>query len=257
VFADMSPEEYMRLNGYLRPHNSALGRMNSSRFLPPMNVGSLPDAIDWRDQGYVTAVKDQGNCGSCWAFSVTGALEGQHKRATGVLVSLSEQNLLDCDDKNYGCDGGLVDVSFRYIKENGGIDTEASYPYRARAQRACHFNRSTVGATETGYVQLKRGDEEVLKMAVATQGPISVAIDASPRSFELYKSGVYNDAACSSDKMNHCVLLVGYGTDPIHGDYWLVKNSWGMKWGEEGYIRMARDKGNMCGIANEAMYPLV
>jgi cathepsin L len=255
--ADLPFSEYRKLNGYRRIYGDSLTK-NSSRFLPPMNV-QVPDEIDWRDHGYVTGVKNQGMCGSCWAFSTTGSLEGQHKRATGQLVSLSEQNLVDCSEKfgNHGCNGGLMDFAFQYIKENHGIDTEDSYPYLGKQQRKCKFSRAKVGADDTGFVDLPEGDEEQLKTAVATQGPISVAIDAGHRSFQLYKEGVYYEKECSSEMLDHGVLVVGYGTDPVHGDYWIVKNSWGETWGENGYIRIARNRQNHCGIASKASYPLV
>jgi len=254
--ADLPFSEYRKLNGFIHIYGDAT-RSNASRWAAPLNV-KAPDAVDWRDHDYVTGVKNQGMCGSCWAFSAVGALEGQHKRATNKLVSLSEQNLVDCSTKfgNHGCNGGLMDFAFEYVKENHGIDTEDSYPYKA-TQRKCHFSKSDVGAEDTGFVDLPEGDEDALKTAVATQGPISVAIDAGHRSFQLYKSGVYFEESCSPAALDHGVLLVGYGTDPEHGDYWLVKNSWGEEWGESGYIRMARNKKNHCGIASKASYPLI
>ncbi|KAE9547186.1 hypothetical protein FO519_009601 [Halicephalobus sp. NKZ332] len=255
--ADLPFSEYRKLNGYRRMYGDSFGRRNSSRWLAPLNA-DIPESIDWREKGYVTDIKNQGMCGSCYAFSATGSLEGQHKRATGDLISLSEQNIVDCSAKygNNGCNGGLMDFAFQYIKENHGIDTEDSYPYKA-TQKKCHFRKQTIGADDTGFVDLPEGDEDQLKVAVATQGPISVAIDAGHRSFQLYKEGVYYEKECSPEQLDHGVLLVGYGTDPEHGDYWLVKNSWGTTWGEEGYIRIARNRKNHCGIATKASYPLV
>jgi cathepsin L len=254
--SDLPFSEYQKLNGYRRVYGDP-SRRNSSRWMAPHNV-QVPDAVDWRDHGYVTEVKNQGMCGSCWAFSSTGSLEGQHKRSTGTLVSLSEQNLVDCSTSygNNGCNGGLMDYAFQYIKENKGIDTETAYPYKAR-EKKCNFKRESVGADDTGFVDLPEGDEEQLKVAVATMGPVSVAIDAGHRSFQLYKEGVYFEKACSSEQLDHGVLVVGYGTDENGGDYWIVKNSWGTEWGEEGYVRMARNKNNHCGIATKASYPLV
>lgn len=146
--------------------------------------------LDWRTKGYVTPVKEQGQCTGDWAFSTTGSLEGQHFNATGKLVSLSEQNLIDCSGKqgNMGCVGGNVYQSYEYIKENGGIDSEDSYPYEDDDNR-CRFQAATVGSTVTGYVNITSKDEDALEQAVATIGPIAVAIDASHNSFQLYKQG--------------------------------------------------------------------
>uniref|UniRef100_A0A3B4UWV3 Cathepsin L.1 n=2 Tax=Seriola dumerili TaxID=41447 RepID=A0A3B4UWV3_SERDU len=257
-FADMDNEEYKRLisQGCLGIFNASMPRHGSAFLLLP-EVTDLPSSVDWRDKGYVTDVKDQKQCGSCWAFSTTGSLEGQNFRKTGKLVSLSEQQLVDCsgDYGNMGCMGGLMDNAFRYIKANGGIDTEDSYPYEAE-DGECRFNPATIGAKCTGYVDVKQGDEDALKEAVATIGPVSVGIDASQSSFQLYESGVYDEPECSSTELDHGVLAVGYGSENGQ-DYWLVKNSWGLQWGDKGYIMMTRNKHNQCGIATAASYPLV
>lgn len=186
-------------------------------------------------------------------------MEGQHARKSGRLVSLSEQNLVDCSAKygNNGCNGGLMDYAFQYIKSNHGIDTEKSYPYEGKVGK-CRYTQRTVGATDSGFVDVPEGDEKKLKEAVASVGPVSIAIDASQPTFQFYDNGVYDEPECSSTELDHGVLVVGYGTDEKTGqDYWLVKNSWGVGWGENGYIKMARNKNNQCGIATAASYPLV
>lgn len=253
-FADLELKEFLsQMTGY-RAGNRTSRR--GSTYLSPNVPFTLPSSVDWREKGYVTPVKDQGQCGSCWAFSATGAVEGQHFRKTGKLVSLSEQNLVDCSGGKYGnqgCNGGLMDAAFKYIKENGGIDTEESYPYEAK-DGECRFNPSNVGATVSGYTDVPPGEDK-LQEAVANVGPVSVAIDAGHSSFQLYHSGVYDEPQCTSN-LDHGVLAIGYGTEDGK-DYWLVKNSWGLKWGDQGYIKMSRNKRNQCGIALMASYPLV
>ncbi|KAG6460225.1 cathepsin L [Manduca sexta] len=263
-YTDMLHHEFIQaMNGYNRTakHNKGLyGKKHDVRgatFIPPAHV-KYPDHVDWTKKGAVTEVKDQGKCGSCWAFSTTGALEGQHFRKSGYLVSLSEQNLIDCSSTygNNGCNGGLMDNAFKYIKDNGGIDTEKTYPYEGVDDK-CRYNPKNSGAEDVGFVDIPSGDEEKLMQAVATVGPVSVAIDASQNSFQFYSGGVYYDTECSSTDLDHGVLVVGYGTDEAGGDYWLVKNSWSRTWGELGYIKMARNRDNHCGIATDASYPLV
>lgn len=167
---------------------------------------------------------------SCWAFSTTGALEGQHFRKTKRLVSLSEQNLIDCSSAygNEGCDGGWIDSAFQYIKDNGGIDSENSYPYKAK-ERACKYKKKTSAADLRGFVNIPEGDEEQLMAAIATIGPISVAIDSSHESFQFYSGGVYYEPKChrSADQLDHAMLAVGFSTDKKRKEYFIVKNSWG------------------------------
>ncbi|XP_071943317.1 cathepsin L2-like [Antedon mediterranea] len=255
-YADMRNREFVGIMNGFKASNKTKGA--ASTFMASIFL-EMPDKVDWRDQGYVTPVKNQGQCGSCWAFSSTGSLEGQTFKKTGKLVSLSEQNLVDCSasEGNAGCEGGYMDQAFQYVKDNGGIDSEASYPYDAEDEK-CKFTKSGDAAECKGFTDVTSGDEDALKQASATVGPISVAIDASHGSFQLYESGVYDETACSTTRLDHGVLVVGYGTDSASGsDYWLVKNSWGTTWGQEGYIMMSRNKNNQCGIATTASYPLV
>jgi len=236
--------------------NKSKSALGATRFLPPHNV-KIPSEVDWRPQGYVTPVKNQGTCGSCYAFSATGSLEGQHFRKTGQLVSLSEQNLIDCSGRfgNQGCSGGLMTNAFKYIKQNGGIDTEDSYPYEAR-EGSCRYDPDYIGATVSGFTEIQPGNENDLEAAIASVGPVSVAIDANHDGFQFYRSGVYYEPACSSTQLDHGVLAVGYGDDGGQ-KFYIVKNSWGAGWGDSGYIRMARERDNNCGIASMASYPLV
>jgi cathepsin L len=223
----------------------------------PYNINNLPKSVDWRNKSVVTNIKDQGQCGSCWAFSTVGSIEGQHALKTGHLVSLSESQIVDCCHIGgvAGCGGGFMTDAFQCVMQEKGLDTESSYPY-VPLDENCALSNGTVGATIKGYVNVT-GGEHGLQIAVATVGPISVAIDASGFSFQMYKSGVYYEPECSPTFLDHAVLVVGYGTTNNGTDYWVVKNSWGQNWGENGYIRMSRNRDNNCGIATIPSYPLV
>lgn len=218
--------------------------------------GSVPDSIDWREKGAVVGVKDQSSCGSCWAFSAVAAVEGINQIATGNLISLSEQELVDCDTSvNEGCNGGLMDYAFEFIINNGGIDTEDDYPYKSRDGRCDSYRKNAHVVSIDGYEDVPVNDENALKKAVAKQ-PVSVAIEGSGRAFQLYESGIFS-GSCGLD-LDHGVTAVGYGSENGK-DYWIVRNSWGTEWGESGYIRLARNIGlssGKCGIAMEASYPI-
>jgi cathepsin L len=215
---------------------------------------AAPASWDWRSKGAVTPIKNQQQCGSCWAFSTTGSMEGCHFLTTGKLVSLSEQNLVDCSTAqgNQGCDGGLMDQAFEYIISNNGIDTEGSYPYTAE-DGTCSYSASNCGSELKTYADVTAGSESALQ-AACQMTPVSVAIDASQPSFQSYTSGVYYEPSCSSTQLDHGVLAVGWGTSG-GSDYWIVKNSWGTDWGMSGFILMSRNKNNNCGIATMASYP--
>jgi len=252
-FADMSSNEFTsRMNGF-----SNEKRPKFYGDFDKLRGSILPAAVDWRDAGLVTPVKDQGQCGSCWAFSATGSVEGQHAVATGKLLSLSEQQLVDCSAAydNWGCGGGLMDSAFAYIRDVGGIESEGDYVYTAMDGN-CEFNVKKEVANITGFVDVPHGDELALQKAVALIGPVSIGIDAGHASFQLYESGIYYEPECSSEYLDHGVLAVGYGSE--NGtDFWIVKNSWAGTWGDQGYIKMIRNKDNNCGVASAASFPTV
>ena len=261
-FGDLTDEEFnAKYNGYRMESGSDKSR-SSSTFVPSPDFvpSNATMAVDWKTEGVVTPIKNQGDCGSCWAFSATGSLEAQHNISGKPLISLSEQNLMDCSDKkpydNMACLGGTMDKAFQYIIDNKGVDTEISYPYLAQTEKSCRFKPTTVGATMTGFVDVPI-NELALTEACKKVGPISVAIDAGWITFRFYKSGVYYEPRCFTTKLNHGVLVVGYGTEVTGEQFYLVKNSWGTKWGLEGYVKMARNRDNNCGIASVASYPVV
>jgi len=251
-FADMTFAEFhSKMTGYKRIDRSYLRSKNT----PHKKVTAPAPSVDWRTKNAVTAVKNQQQCGSCWAFSTTGSTEGAHAIKTGKLVSLSEQQLVDCSQAqgNQGCNGGLMDQAFQYIISNGGITSEAAYPYTAQ-DGTCNTNVTSV-ATLSSFVDVTAGDENALLQAVNI-GPVSIAIEADQECFQFYSSGILSDPSCGM-QLDHGVLVVGYGTDSTtNTPYWIVKNSWGASWGEQGYVQLIRGK-NECGVAQEASYPVV
>ena len=266
-FGDFLPSEIAALHGLRKDlDRSQRGDLRAATFIAPEGF-EAPTEIDWRSRGAVTEVRDQGKCGSCYAMAATGSLEGQHFRKTGKLITLSVQQIVDCVNKyeerssEDGCGGGNEEMTFKYIQDTKGIDTERSYPYVSGKtgvmQKECHFNKSTISTTETGWVLIPGKNEDALALAVAAHGPITFIMDASSFGFNYYSHGIYSDDQlgdnCSKDAgyADHVLLIVGYGPG-----YWLVKNSWGTDWGMEGYVKIKRGV-NMCGIANEPIYPLV
>ncbi|GAB6025451.1 hypothetical protein CHUAL_011196 [Chamberlinius hualienensis] len=254
-YSDMTYEEFSSV--VLMPISHNITKRSTKTIERPSDYIQLglPSSVDWRSKGYVTSVKDQGQCGSCYAFSSTGGLEGQHFRYTGKLVSFSEQNILDCSwgYGNNGCGGGYLESSFEYVSDNEGIATENSYPYIGW-ELDCLYGYAEKGTQCYGYYSVVE-DEIALKYAVASQGPISACIYAS-NSFHQYSGGIFYGFDCPRSGTNHCILITGYGTQNGQ-DYWLVKNSWGTSWGIDGYIKMARNENNNCQIASNADLPIV
>jgi len=248
-YADLSWDEFKATHlGLLQAPTRALKVNLAGKF-------TVPDSVDWSGKGAVTAIKNQGQCGSCWAFSTTGSTEGAVEIKSGKLTSLSEQQLVDCSsaEGNQGCNGGLMDYAFEYIMKNKGLCTEADYPYKGvdgTCKKTCQ-----VASTISSYKDVTQNDEDALQAAVAQQ-PVSVAIEADKMGFQFYKKGVFS-GICGTN-LDHGVLAVGYGTDSGK-DYWKVKNSWGATWGMEGYILLKRSGGStkgQCGIAMQPSYPI-
>lgn len=258
-FADMSNEEFREV--YMSKVKKPLSKKNTSersREERKEVIGTCetPSSLDWRKYGIVTGVKDQGQCGSCWSFSVTGAIEGLNALVTGDLISLSEQELVSCDLSNDGCYGGYMDYAFEWVISNGGIDTESDYPYTG-VDDTCKISKEKAKAvTIDGYTDIAE-EESALLCAVVKQ-PLSVGIHGSSKDFQLYTGGIY-DGECSDDPndIDHAALIVGYGSQG-DDDYWIVKNSWGTSWGIEGYIYIRRNtnlKYGVCAINAMASYP--
>ncbi|XP_050296911.1 procathepsin L-like [Anthonomus grandis grandis] len=259
-FGDLLFNEFNQLlNGLNRSTVPKVRIPTPTTYIPSANV-NVPNNVDWRQVGAVTPVKNQGECASCWAFAAAGALEGHWFRKTSKLEDISEQDLLDCTFKdNTGCSGGDIDPAFQYVRKNNGVDIEEQYPvgYEESDKNGCRHNREGIVKC-TGYVDLAKGDEKGLELAVATIGPVAVGIEVVP-DFQFYSDGVYFSKDCSQNEgnVNHAMLIVGYGQEPNGQKYWLVKNSYGTNWGLGGYIKMAKDANNHCSIASLASYPLV
>lgn len=247
-FSATTPSEYRSLLGFkmdMKRHDAI-----RSNFVPP-------ESLDWREKGAVCDVKNQGTkCGSCWAFSTIAATEGAQFVAGNKLISLSEQNLVDCVNTCHGCNGGLMTNAFDYVikYQAGRFNLETDYPYKA-VQQNCAYDKSKAFAHVSKYINIVEGDEQDLESKCAQYGPVCVAIDADHFSFKFYREGIYKEEGCSSTSLDHGVTLVGYGSED-KVKYWIVKNSWGRGWGEKGFIRMLKDHDNHCGIATNACVPV-
>ncbi|KAK9085603.1 hypothetical protein Sjap_026014 [Stephania japonica] len=256
-FADMTNEEFRATYTRLKT-SSPIGNA-ATPFQYENATTNIPRFMDWRRRKAVTSVKNQGECGSCWAFSAVAAVEGIHKLKTGRLVSLSEEQLVECDrvGEDKGCDGGLMDDAFKYMIRHGGLTSESNYPYTATDSRPCNSRKANrIAAKIKRYEDVPVNNEKALLKAVAHQ-PVSVAIEASGFEFQFYSGGVF-DGPCGHN-LDHGVAAVGYGTSKGRMKYWLVKNSWGASWGEQGYVRLKREtrsKYGMCGIAMSPSYPI-
>jgi len=273
-FSHMSTEEWKAFVGKGLMKKDESNKPDHIHTAPTLR-SSIPDSVNWVEAGAVTPVKDQGQCGSCWSFSTTGAIEGARAiknanggKISGDISSFSEQHLVDCDNlkhhfgTDHGCSGGLMDHAFKWIKNNDGICTESAYPYisgTTKTEGTCDESKCTKDANSipASYVDVEPNSDAAMMSALAL-GPVAIAIEADEKNFQLYTSGVLT-AACGTT-LDHGVLAVGYGTENGQ-DYYLVKNSWGASWGDKGYIKLARGSGvqkeGQCGMLQAASYPVM
>jgi C1A family cysteine protease len=262
-FSHLSVEEYRSYVKLGLMTGEAHGEFTHSA---PSNLKDTPASVDWTTQGAVTPVKNQGQCGSCWSFSTTGALEGAYEIKYGTLESFSEQNFVDCDNrkgggKDMGCNGGLMDNAFDWAAKNGGVCLEADYPYTSgdtKKAGTCDQSQCTKNANVApkSHTDVKKNSDDAMMSALAQQ-PVSIAIQADQKDFQLYTSGVFT-GDCGA-QLDHGVLAVGYGTQS-GTDFYKVKNSWGETWGDAGYILLGRGSqynngAGQCGMLSSASYP--
>jgi len=242
-FSDLSDDEFKAV--HLSEYKPTRDRKETV-----LDTSNVADSVDWRTKGAVTPIKDQGLCGSDWAFSTTGSLEGRWQIAGNNLTALSAQQLMDCSgpEGDESCLDGLEDWAFQYILDNKGIGTEAGYPFKGMNEKCNAVKEKQIVASIKGFTHTPKGNEAQLEAAIA-QGPVSASVEAFDSGFKNYHSG--NFSGKCGEFLDHAVVVVGYTKY-----YWIVKNSWGTTWGEAGYMRMSR-AGNLCGIQNEALYPIV
>lgn len=262
-FSGMNSEDFKNYLGY----SGEFQKNNLRKNYNSIDKSSLLTSINWIEKGGVTPVKDQGQCGSCWSFSTTGGLEGAYFVKYGTLLSFSEQQLVDCDNfknggKDHGCNGGLMDNAFTWVGKNGGLCLESSYPYVSgvtetdgTCQKTCEINTKS---KVQSFIDVEPNSDSSMMSALSIN-PVSIAIEADQKEFQLYKSGVFT-ASCGTN-LDHGVLTVGYGTMD-NKDYYIVKNSWGNTWGVNGYIYLGRGSeynngAGQCGMLMEGSYPVL
>ena len=257
-FSDLTPSEFKRTFLGLRGKKGFKKMVSSAKDAPVLPTNDLPEDFDWRDHGAVTAVKNQGSCGSCWSFSTSGALEGANFLSTGKLETLSEQQLVDCDHEcdpdeadacDAGCNGGLMTTAFEYLLKSGGLEREKDYPYTGTDRGTCKFDKSKIAASVHNFSVVSI-DEDQIAANLVKNGPLAIGINAA--FMQTYIGGVSCPYICGKH-LDHGVLLVGYGSAgfaPIRlkeKPYWIIKNSWGETWGENGYYKICRGR-NVCGV---------
>lgn len=254
---DWTEAEFKRLLGYKKSIAATMPKspLATEWNHPAVRLEDLPQEVDWRDKGVVTPVKDQGRCGSCWTFATAETIESHWAIKTGQLPILSEQQILDCTPNpdqcggTGGCAGGTAELAMARIVQMGGLSSEWTYPYMSYygANASCHFTAQTPPAAHiAGYQRLPTNVQLPLMQAVAELGPIAISVDAS--SWQKYEQGVFDGCNQTHPDIDHAVQLVGYGTDPVDGDYWLVRNSWSPAWGDKGYIKLKRSISITCGV---------
>jgi len=267
-FADLTSTEF-QLNYLGYEKSSTKAKSNNKSSSTTIVNDNLPESLDWRVASLnpknivaINPVKNQGQCSSCWSFSTACSIEAAHAIATGKLVSLSEQQLVDCSGANnfQGCDlGAWMDDAFNWVIKQGsaGLCTENSYPYVGVSEE-CHQKPCQTGATIRSYVDVDKNHEAAMKQAVYYHGPLAIALDAANQVFQFYSGGIVDDRSCGND-LDHAVVVIGYGIEKSNNNqqaYWIVRNSWGQQWGEHGYIRLAYGQ-NQCGMASVPSYPVV
>ena len=251
-FADMTAEEFKKT--YLSTQRPDMSSVKTTEF--NLSSADAPESVNWVTSGAVTPIQNQGQCGSCWSFSTSGALEGINYQKTGSLVKLSEQQFMDCtkDMGNLSCQGGYINKAYDYAVASG-VMSETDYPYYAMDRNVCNYDKTKVVYTPTSYTHVPIDDSDALK-AAAVLGPVSVSIAAEQLQF--YDSGIWHYRECLTE-VDHGVLLAGYGVEDVSGTkYFLVKNSWGTAWGEAGYFRILREDGAvpaLCGLTKDSYYP--